>query len=145
MTYQGGFDSLIVYEYRDALTNEIVTELKKGETYRVEIKLTEEGAHNLILGDILNPETGLHENPYQFTLTVDIITLKRPVMNQTELEYTGQERTFSITIDGKSISEFSEYVEIVEDESDSLTQTNVKEEGYTVKIRLKNGANPKRQ
>ena len=140
MTYQGGFDSLIVYEYRDALTNEIVTELKKGETYRVEIKLTEEGAHNLILGDILNPETGLHENPYQFTLTVDIITLKRPVMNQTELEYTGQERTFSITIDGKSISEFSEYVEIVEDESDSLTQTNVKEEGYTVKIRLKNGA-----
>lgn len=127
-TYPGEQAGDIEYIYTDADGN-VVTKLEVGTTYTVEAVLK-------------NPNLAWSADPgtHTFTLTKELVELAKPVINVTQSEYTGTEISFVVTIDGLPLDDpkYADYVEIVADLSDSLTQTNVGK--YKVVIRLKDGS-----
>ena len=130
-TYQGGTAGAVKYVYVDVDTGlEVdVKDLKVGATYEVSVEL-------------LNPDNldwDVNPGSHIFTLTQELIFVKKPVISPDKVEYSGNPFTFEILIDEKPITdpENADKVEIVADGSDSLTQTAVGV--YKVIIRLKDG------
>ncbi len=128
--YKGGDAKAIKYTYTDLDSGETVTKLEKGHHYRVDVELIND---NLKFTD----DTLLS---YEFTLESELTTFEKPVIEVSEQEYDGTDLSFKVTVEGVDVTDvkFADYIEIVEDESDSLTQKNAGE--YTVVIRLKEGA-----
>ena len=122
-TYSGEQAGDIEYIYTNKVTGEIVTELIVGETYIVEAVLK-------------NPNLTWSTDPgtHEFLLEKALETVEKPVMAEDKKEFNGTEQTFVITINGAPLSDFADKVMIVEDLSDSLTQTNVGK--YKIVLRL---------
>ena len=138
--YEGGVEKAVRYIYTDNETGEVVTKLEKGHSYHVVVELINE---SLEWSDDSVTE-------WDFVLLHDLTEFEKPRLERDSYEFSGKAITFNIFVsilegNGDLSGTFditdprlAEYIEIVENLSDSLTQTDTGR--YKVVIRFINGA-----